>query len=115
DNDGDVDLLITRLDGPPLLLRNESSSGPWLTVIPEGAGGRPTPIGTVVTITAGGRTQTRDIAAGDSYMSTHDPRPHFGLGAVEIVDVVDVRWPDGTHTVRRSIKARQMLTIRQGS
>ena len=37
DNDGDLDLLITRLDGPPLLLRNDSTGGSWLTVIPEGA------------------------------------------------------------------------------
>ena len=55
------------------------------------------PIGTLVTITAGGRRQFRDIAAGDSYMSTHDPRPHFGLGDAAIVDEVDVRWPDGSH------------------
>ena len=86
DNDGDLDLLITRLDGPPLLLRNDSTSGSWLTVVPEGAKGELSPIGTSVTVTAGGRTQWRDIAAGDSYMSTHDPRPHFGLGTAETAD-----------------------------
>jgi hypothetical protein len=30
------------------------------------------------------------------------------------VDEVDVRWPDGTHSVRRDVKARQFLRIRQG-
>ena len=68
-----------------------------------------------MTIKAGGASQWRDIAAGDSYMSTHDPRPHFGLGPVEIVDEVDVSWPDGTHTVKRQVKARQMLHVRKGS
>ena len=48
-------------------------------------------------------------------MSTHDPRPHFGLGTAETVDTVDVRWPDGTRTVLRNVKARQMLTIRHGT
>jgi enediyne biosynthesis protein E4 len=116
DNDGDLDLLFTRLDGPPVLLRNDSpSSGAWLTVIPEGSHGEPTPVGTTVTIKAAGRTQWRDVASGDSYLSTHDPRPHFGLGAVEVVDQVDVKWPDGTHTIRRDVKARQMLHIRKGS
>ena len=116
DNDGDLDLLFTRLDGPPVLLRNDSpSTGAWLTVIPEGTNGEPSPIGTTVTIKAGGRTQWRDVAAGDSYLSTHDPRPHFGLGPVEIVDEVDVKWPDGTHTVKRQVKARQMLHVRRGS
>ena len=116
DNDGDLDLLFTRLDGPPVLLRNDSpAAGTWLTVIPEGAKGEPSPIGTTVTIKAGGRTQWRDIAAGDSYLSTHDPRPHFGLGSVEIVDEVDVKWPDGSHTVKRQVKARQFLHVRKGS
>jgi len=115
DNDGDLDLLVTRLDGPPLLLRNDSTSGSWLTVVAEGAKGELSPIGTSVTVTAGGRTEWRDIASGDSYMSTHDPRPHFGLGAVETVDIVDVRWPDGTHTVLKGVKARQMLKVRRGS
>ena len=115
DNDGDLDLLFTRLDGPPVLLRNDSpSTGAWLTVIPEGAKGELSPIGTTVTIKAGGRTQWRDIASGDSYLSTHDPRPHFGLGSTEMVEEVDVKWPDGTHTVRTQVKARQMLHVRKG-
>ncbi len=116
DNDGDLDLLFTRLDGPPVLLRNDSpSTGAWLTVIPEGTNGQPSPIGTTVTIKAGGRIQWRDVASGDSYLSTHDPRPHFGLGSAEVVDDVDVKWPDGTHTVMRQVKARQMLHVRRGS
>jgi hypothetical protein len=113
DNDGDLDLLITHLDRPPSLLRNESVSGSWLTVIPIDRHGVRSPIGTLVTISAGGRRQFRDIAAGDSYMSTHDPRPHFGLGDRAVVDEVDVRWPDGTHSVRRQVKVRQFLTITQ--
>ena len=60
-------------------------------------------------------TQSRDIAAGDSYMSTHDPRLHFGLGQAATVDEVDVRWPDGSHSVRRNVAARQFLRIRKGS
>jgi enediyne biosynthesis protein E4 len=115
DNDGDLDLLVTNLDGVPSLLRNDSAAGAWLTVILEDRAGHPSPIGATVTVTAAGRTQWRDIAAGDSYMSTHDPRPHFGLGRAEVVDKVDVRWPDGTHTVREKVRARQMLTIRQGT
>ncbi len=114
DNDGDLDLLFTNLDGPPSLLRNDSPGGAWLTLVLEDRAGRPAPVGTSVTVTAGGRSQWRDVAAGESYMSTHDPRPHFGLGTADTVDRVDVAWPDGTHTVREHVKTRQFLTIRQG-
>ena len=113
DNDGDLDLLVTSLDEPPMLLRNDGRVGSWLTVICEDARGGTNPIGTRVTVRAGGRSQWRDIAAGDSYMSTHDPRPHFGLGKADLVDEVDVRWPDGSHTVVRKVAARQFLRVRK--
>ena len=115
DNDGDLDLLITNLDAPPTLLRNDSPGGSWLTVVCEIPGGESFPIGTTVTVTAGGRTQQRDIASGNSFLSSHDPRLHFGLGRVEKVDEVVVIWPDGDRTVRKNVAARQFLTIRKES
>ena len=115
DNDGRLDVLLTALDAAPVLLHNEGRAGTWLTVACEGAHGEPNPIGAVVTIRSGGRAQSQDIASGDSFLGSHDPRPHFGLGAAEKVDEVDVRWPDGTHSRRRDVPARQILKIRYGS
>ena len=54
---------------------------------------------------------TRDVAAGDSYASTHDPRLHFGLGKAEAAEEVVVRWPDGRRTVRKNVRARQFLVV----
>ncbi len=113
DNDGDLDLLVTNLDAPPSLLRNDSPRGAWLIVALEGKRGEPNPIGALVTVVAGGRVQRRDVASGDSYMSTHDPRPHFGVGNVEVVDRVEVRWPDGTRSELTNVKARQILRLKQ--
>jgi hypothetical protein len=115
DNDGRLDLLVTALDSPPELLHNEGTTGSWLTVACEIPGGTAVPLGTQVTVRAGGRTMVRDIASGDSYLSTHDPRPHFGLGPAEKADEVVVRWPDGTRTVRKDVRARQILTVRKGT
>jgi len=115
DDDGDLDLLITNLDAPPSLLRNEGRSGSWLVVVCEDERGGIIPIGTEVRVRAGGRTQWRDIASGDSYMSTHDSRPHFGLGDAETVEEVVVTWPDGTKSVREGVPARQLLRVRKGT
>jgi hypothetical protein len=115
DNDGRLDLLITALDSPPALLHNEGATGSWLTVVCEVPGGTAIPIGAEVTVRAGGRTMKRDIAAGDSYLSTHDPRLHFGLGKAEKAEEVAVRWPDGTRTVRKDVPARQFLVVRKGA
>jgi len=115
DDDGDLDMLITHLDAPPTLLRNDSRTGSWLVVVCEDERGGIVPIGTEVRVTAGGRTWWRDVASGDSYMSTHDPRPHFGLGSLETVDRVEVTWPDRTKSVRTNVPARQFLRIRKGT
>ena len=115
DGDGRLDLLLTALDEPPALLHNESRGGAWLTVVCEVPGGTAVPIGTTVTVRAGGRRLRRDIASSDSYASSHDPRLHFGLGEAEIVDEVHVRWPDGTASVRRRVSARQFLVVQKGT
>src|SRR5205085_252440 len=63
DNDGDVDLLVSNVDAPPTLLRNDSPRGAnrWLTV--------DAPDALTVTVEAGGRKQTRFFVAGGSYCS----------------------------------------------
>ena len=115
DDDGDVDLLITRLDAPPLLLRNESKVGSWLTVACDVPPDGPTLIGTRVVVEAAGRVQFRDVASSGSYLSAHDPRPHFGLGAAGVVDRVEIRWTDGTRSVLENVEPNRLVTIEWGS
>jgi hypothetical protein len=115
DNDGRLDLLVTALDEPPELLHNEGAAGSWLTVVCEVPGGAAIPVGTRVTVTAGGRKQVRQISAGESYLSSSDTRLHFGLGSAERADEVLVSWPDGSRTLRRDVPARQFLVVTKGS
>jgi hypothetical protein len=116
DDDGDLDLLITHLDRPPSLLRNDSRiTGAWLVVTLEDEKGGIAPIGAEVRVKAGGRSYWRDVASGDSYMCTHDPRPHFGLGDATVADEIEVKWPDGTRSTRRNVPLRQHLRIKKGT
>ena len=116
DNDGDLDLLISNLDAPPTLLRNDTPRrGSWLTVILDVPPGRGTVIGTLVTVKAGGRTLIRDVASSGSYLSVQDPRLHFGLGDATRADRVEVRWPDGTKTELSDVGADRFLTISRTS
>ena len=112
DDDGDLDILRTSLDAPPSLLRNESSGGSWITLALRGRWGS---VGATASVTAGGKTQRREVTAGDSFLSSHDPRLHFGLGAAEVIDRIEVRWADGTKTVREKVAPRQILKLEPGS
>jgi hypothetical protein len=110
-----LDILVLRLDAVPVLLRNDTPGGAWLTVVPEPENGGPPPPGAIVRVTAGGRTFVRDVTAGDSYASSHDPRPHFGLGGATIADTVQVIWPDGTTSRRAAVPLRRFLVVRHGT
>jgi hypothetical protein len=96
DDDGDVDAVIIDLDSPPRLLENRSERlGHWLTVRTIGSRSNRDGLGAVVTVHAAGRRWTAQMRTTNGLYSAHDPRLHFGLGEVERVDRVVVRWPSG--------------------
>jgi len=111
DLDGDVDLVVTEMNATPSLLRNEGEGhGAWLALElrdrarTEGAGAR-------VRVTAGGRTQRREVTRGGSYASAGDARLHFGLADAARVDTVEVRWPRGKRQVFRDLAAGRRYVI----
>jgi hypothetical protein len=107
DNDGDLDVAVLPLGRPLVLLENRGAAGSWLEVALEGA-----PPGAEVTVTlAGGRELRRELAAGGSYLSSEDPRLHFGLGEASAVREVRVRWPAGEETVLQDVEANQILEV----
>ncbi len=97
DNDGRMDVLIVDSEGAPLLLHNETATeGNWIGFsLSQASGGNRSAYGAVVTVEAGGRKQIRHCRADGSYMSSSDPRLHFGLGVAKQADTITVRWPDG--------------------
>ncbi len=52
-------------------------------------------IGARVTIETDAGTQMREVKAGESYLSSSDPRVHFGLGSATAVRRIVIRWPSG--------------------
>ena len=114
DNDGRLDLVINDLDGQPQVLHNESaSSGHWLMVSLTGKAPNTLAIGAIVTVRVGERRMQRLVQSGSSYLSQDDMRLHFGIGAAETIDEIDVRWPDDSHTTRKNVRANQPITFAQ--
>jgi hypothetical protein len=92
-----MDVVISALDGAPLLLRNVSANGNhWVELKLTGGPGAPRDaVGATVYVTAGGQRLRRDVLSGGSYLSSNDQRMHFGLGAATKVDGVEIHWPGG--------------------
>ncbi len=114
DNDGDLDVVLTSLDERPTLLWNRTTPPQnFLILRLQGTRSTRDALGTRVRLRTGSRWQTREVRAGGSYLSSHDPRLHFGLGKASQVDEIQVLWPSGATSVREDIGANQFLTLRE--
>ena len=115
DDDGNVDLLVVDVSGPPHLLRNSGGTGNhWLKVDAWTTAGVRTALGARVSVVAGGRERFQDVIGVNGYLSQGDTRAHFGLGKAAKADLVRVRWPDGTTQEWKDVKADQVLRVEQG-
>jgi thiol-disulfide isomerase/thioredoxin len=119
DNDGDLDVFMTTIQGPSHLLfrNNVGHENGYLRVQLEGGDdlGRDA-YGAVVRLRTSQGTPTKIKAGGSGYLSQHDPRLIFGLGADERVSKIDVTWPDGSlESFSGPVPAGSSVLLRQGS
>lgn len=96
DADGDLDVVLTQVKGPPLLLRNDQGTGHhWLRVRAIGRAPNTSAIGARLELEAGGEVQRRTVMPTRSYLSQVESVVTFGLGKLEQVDRLRIRWPSG--------------------
>jgi hypothetical protein len=116
DNDGDLDVLEVNLNQPARLLRNEGGNRRnWVMVRLVGTTGNRDGIGARVRLTAGGKTQTRLRVSTSGYLSSADPRLHFGLGDAARIDRIEIRWPSGKVQTLAGQRPNQVIAVTEPS
>jgi hypothetical protein len=114
-NRGKLDLLMTVLDGSPVLWRNQTpSTGHWLRIKARGTKSNRDGFGARIEVTTGKLVQTDEVRANSSFESASDPRLHFGLGSATRVESIVVRWPSGKVDQVKNESADQELVIEEG-
>lgn len=115
DADGDEDLVLTNIEGPAHVYRNEAPrAGRWLSVLAlDPRYKRPEP-GTVLTVTVGSRQLVRAVAPATSYLTSNPADVHFGLGEVDKVDQLALQWPDGLVETFAVACVDCAITVRRG-
>ena len=118
-NDGDLDIVLNNLDSPPALLRNRGASraGHWISLKLVGDPSIRTPrdaIGAVAFCHAGGMRQRGEVASGRGYISQSDLRVHFGLGAADRIEKLEILWPNGLLQTLTVPSVDRHFTIVQG-
>jgi hypothetical protein len=107
DNDGRMEIAVNTIGGKLVLLRASGPSGHWLDV----GLSRFTP-GAVVTVQLpDGRRLQRSVLAGSSYLSSEDPRVHFGLGSATTAARITVRYPWGAESTLTGVRADRVVTV----
>jgi hypothetical protein len=116
DEDGDIDMFVTAMDAPGMLLRNDTpESGHYLQLALEGTASNRDAVGTRVIVTAAGRKQIGERFGGGSYLSASDPKLHFGLGRAKRVERVEIRWPSGRREILENVEVDQVLVVREAA
>jgi len=94
--------------------RNTAAAPGWLAVDLQGAPGNRQGIGAVVSVTAGGATQSRIVGAAEgAFFSQGHYRTYFGLGQLQRADAVRVRWPDGVTQDVGAVDAGRVLKVQR--
>jgi tetratricopeptide (TPR) repeat protein len=115
DNDGRLDAVVVNQNEPLVYLHNQTEGREnYLTIRLEGVKSNRDGVGGRVTVRAEGRARIAERTAGGSYQSADDPRLHFGLGAAESVESVEIQWPSGQVDRVQSLSANKEYHFREG-
>ncbi len=117
DNDGDLDIFITKNGEEAVLYRNDGGDdNDWLRISVEGTVSNRDGIGTFITIDPDinvvGDEMVREIGAGSNFLSQNEFAAHFGLGLnAASIDLITVVWPSGTVQELSNVSVNQLLNL----
>ncbi len=111
ERDGDLDLLVTNMNGPARFFRNSLGGSSSLTVRLQGQAPNTQAVGARVHVSTVGGTQMREIRAGSNFESQDPAEAHFGLGGANEASHVRVVWPLGGFTDLEHVVANHLLDL----
>src|SRR5205823_2916915 len=97
DGDGDLDVVMTQINGPPLLLRNDQNLGHhWLRLKLIGAKCNRDAIGAWIKVRVGNQILSRQVMPTRSYLSQCELPVTIGLGNATRIESLEILWPGGS-------------------
>ncbi len=110
DGDGKIDAVVTSLEAPTELWHNVSpEANHWLGIRLTGTHSNRDGIGARVRIGA----QWNDMTSAVSYASACLCDVHFGLDKQNVVESLQITWPNGKRQELKNVKADQVVKIKE--
>jgi hypothetical protein len=116
DNDGDLDLVTNSINESPGVFRNLSEQqvhNNFLTVSLKGDKGNSFGVGAKVYVSTKGGFQLKHMMPTRGFLSSVEPRLHFGLKKETMIDSVIVVWNDGRSQVLAGVNANASIVVDQ--
>jgi tetratricopeptide (TPR) repeat protein len=114
DGDGRMDVVVTRLNEAPLVLRNVTEgSGNWIRFRLRGSRSNRDGIGALVEIETDAGKQWNRGTTCVGYGGSSEPSVHFGLGSASRVSKACIRWPSGAVQVLADLEGRRQHEIKE--
>jgi hypothetical protein len=115
DNDGDIDLLLSNEGGLARLFRNDvQNQGNWLTLRAFDPALKRDAYGAKIVVESATKKLLRLVNPGYSFLSSSDPRVHFGLGDDKTVEAITAIWPDGTSETYECPGVNRFMVLDKG-
>ena len=110
DQDGDLDLVVNVLNGPPLLYMNLATEA-RIAVKLRGKGGNQRGIGATLQLDSPGLPlQRRQLIAGGRYLSSDQPMASFAAKS-EMPATLRLRWPSGAEDSILNVPANSLVVV----
>lgn len=114
DQDGDLDVLLTQINGPPLLLRNDQALGHrWVRLKLIGKRSNRDAIGAWIRVRISDKILWRHVMPTRGYLSQSELPVTIGLDAAQQIDELSVIWPGGETQKINSLPLNQLTVIEQ--
>lgn len=113
DGDGDLDIVVTNLDAPPTIYRNNSITGHRVIFELRGHESNRFGVGAIVRVKTREREQVAQLSSARGYQSTSEPMLHFGLGSADNIERVEVAWPSGKRDVWENLRVDHRYTLEE--
>ena len=115
-NDGNIDIVVTVLNGPPEILMNRTRNhNHWILLNLVGTKSNRDGLGARISITTASGTQYNEATTTVGYNSSSDKRVHFGLGSASVIGTLEIIWPSGIRQVLHDVKGDQILTVKESA
>ncbi len=98
-----------------LLVNQIHNTNHWVAIHTVGTKSNRDGIGARIRVKTGARILVDEVRSGSSYISNSDMRVHFGLGKIDKIEWVEIRWPSGLTERFANLPVDQIHTLKEGT